>query len=414
MTVTHQPLSAQERSAVLAALTDAHTFYHSWLDRSWVPDYLNRRNLYPQIVPARLGYAPGGWTTTRDHLRRQGYADETLEHAGLVRRTSAGGLVDLFRDRLMIPLRTPAGTLVGFSGRAAPIADVTTPKYLNSPASDVFVKHELLLGLAEDADALRAGAMPVIVEGPLDRLAVAQATHALAVVGVTPCGTALSAQQATALLKAVGPRRPIAVMFDADHAGRTATRHAWEVLTDASATHLRHITLPDGKDPAELVRNGRGNLLQDAIYRNDPLAEAVADQTLTAASLVGTGSTARAAGTAPQRANAAGIAYEEWPLDDWQGRLTAARQLFHQDLHRLPAGQIAGYVAHVAERLRLPADMATAAAADAVAAGPSPHGSTAAPRQTGPAPPAPQHRSDRPATQQHCIHRRPSGPVTSW
>lgn len=372
MTVTNQPLSPLERTAVLAALADAHAFYRSRLDRSWVPDYLNRRNLYPQIVPARLGYAPGGWTTTRDHLRRQGYADETLEHAGLARRTSTGGLVDLFRDRLIVPLRTPDGTLVGFSGRAAPIADVTTPKYLNSPASDVFVKHELLLGLAEDADALRAGAMPVVVEGPLDRLAVAQATHALAFVGVAPCGTALSAQQATALLKAVGPRRPIAVMFDADHAGRTATRHAWEVLTDAGATHLRHVTLPDGKDPAELVRNGRGNLLQDAVYRNGPLAEAVADITISSAAI---------------------------PTGEWQRGLLTAQQLFRDDLHRIPTDQVAAYVAHIAHQLRLPADMATAAAADAVAAGPVAHRGTPSQRSTGPAPPAYQPPAQQPAAE---------------
>lgn len=323
---------------VLAALQDAALFYRSQVDRSWVPDYLNRRNLYPCLLPAQLGHAPGGWDTTARHLMRRGYAESTLEAAGLVRRTTRGRLVDVFRDRLMVPLTDPTGVLVGFTGRAALGAEPSVPKYLNSPATEVFSKHDLLYGLAEDAAALRRGAMPVLVEGPMDRLALAQAAGGLAVVGVAPCGTAFGPSQATVLLEAVGTRRPIAVALDADDAGRAASRRVWEVLADAGAEHLRHIRLPGGKDPADLVRNGRGNVLRHAIAQNVPLAHAVADDTLAAV-----------------------------PAREWQRGLVAARQLFRTDLRRVPADQVAGYVAHVADRLQLETETVTAAAAEALA-----------------------------------------------
>jgi len=331
-----------QHQAVLAALQDAARFYRAEVGRSWVPDYLNRRNLYGQLHPAQLGYAPGGWTTTSDHLSRQGHAPATLQAAGLARPTAQGGRpIDLFRDRLVVPLTDAAGVLVGFTGRAAPDAEADVPKYLNSPASEVFVKHNLLYGLAEDAEALRRGAMPVLVEGPLDRLALAQATGGLAAVGVAPCGTAFGPRQAAVLLQAVGGNRPIAVALDADAAGRAATRHAWETLTDAGARHLRHVELPGGKDPADLVRNGRGNLLRHAIAQNTPLAHAVADNTIDDLTAV---TSAR----------------------DWQRDLTLARRLFHSDLRRVPTNQVASYVAHVAARLRLEPEDATAAAADAI------------------------------------------------
>lgn len=337
------PADHEERRApeLLECLRDAAAFYRNQVERSWVPDYLNRRNLYAQLVPAGLGYAPDGWDATSRHLLRVGHSADSIEAAGMARRTPRG-LVDVFRDRLMVPLTDPDGALVGFTGRAAPGADPNVPKYLNSPATKVFAKRDLLYGLAEDAEALRHGAMPVIVEGPMDRLALTQAAGGRAIVGLTPCGTAFGPRQAAALLAVVGARRPIAVALDADDAGRAATRHCWEVLADAGAQHLRHIQLPAGKDPADLVRSGRPNVLRHAITQNRPLVLVVADQTIASA----------------------GVA-----ADDWQSALLVARQLFRENLHRIPAAQVGTYVAHVAQRLRLEPELATVAATEAVSWG---------------------------------------------
>ena len=107
------PPASPQREAVLAALQDAASFYRAEVGRSWVPDYLNRSNLYAQLRPAQIGYAPGGWTTTTGYLTRKGHAPATLEAAGLARATAQGRLVDHFRDRLMVPLTDASGVLVG-------------------------------------------------------------------------------------------------------------------------------------------------------------------------------------------------------------------------------------------------------------------------------------------------------------
>ena len=330
---------AAPRQEILRAVADAHVFYRSHVARSWVPDHLNRRNLYPLLEPAGIGYAPAGWTATVDHLRGIGHAGELLIDAGLARRTHDGRVVDLFRDRLMVPLRTSSAELVGFIGRCAETAQPNVPKYMNSPQSSVFAKNELLYGLGEDRDRLRRGAMPILVEGPLDRLAIARGAASFAVVGLAPCGTALTSLQVQYLLDTVGANRPIGVALDPDAAGRTATLRAWDLLTAAGATNLLHVALPEGRDPAELIRNGRANRLRDAITRNRPLAFAVADQ--------------RIRDARPDPENTA-------------QRVAIARHVAALDLRHVPGSQVGAYVVHLARELQLDTSTLTAIATDAI------------------------------------------------
>ena len=79
------------RHDVRQVLHDAHAFYRSRVDKSWVPHHLNRRNLYPQMQPAGIGYAPSSWTGTIDWPRGMGYSDPWIEAAGLGRLRLRGG-----------------------------------------------------------------------------------------------------------------------------------------------------------------------------------------------------------------------------------------------------------------------------------------------------------------------------------
>ena len=330
---------AARREDLLQALRDAHAFYLHQLPASWVPDHLNRRNLYPQMQPAQIGYAPAEWTTTLDHLRGRGHRDDALLEAGLALRARNGHLIDFFRDRLMVPLTTGERELVGFIGRCSTNAGDQVPKYLNSPQTAIFSKHDLLYGLGDDAERIRRGAMPVIVEGPLDRLAIAQGARNLAAVGLAPCGTALTSQQVQSLLAVVGTGRAIAVALDPDPAGRAATLGAWNLFTEAGATKLLHVTLPEGKDPAELIRIGRGVWLRAALAHSRPLAFAVADQ--------------RIADAQPDPINIA-------------QRVEIAHHVVRHDLAYVPAPRVGPYVAHLADRLSLDTQTMTAIVIDAV------------------------------------------------
>ena len=241
---------------------------------------------------ARLGYAPRAWTTLVDHLRNAGVDDTELRASGLVLQTSRQTLVDRFRDRVIFPIDTPGGTTVALLGRA--VDDSATdrsgapiPKYLNSPATAIYRKAEHLYGLnPTSTEAIAAGAKPVLVEGPMDVLAVNRAAAAPigrgpAHVGVAPCGTALTGQQVQLLDTVTGGLavRGVITAFDGDDAGRQASVRAFALLTAVGAWPTV-MDLPAGQDPASLATAHGTRGLNAALHASagKPLADLVVDE----------------------------------------------------------------------------------------------------------------------------------------
>src|SRR5660397_245780 len=135
--------------------------------------------------------------------------------------------------------RDPGGQrIVGFLGRAL-VESEDTPRYINSPATALYRKGEVLYGLGAEPtrQALAAGARPVLVEGPLDAIAVTGAGGGR-YASVAPCGTALTAVQVTVLDTHAGPLadRGVIAAFDHDPGGRQAALRAYQPV---SYTHLR-------------------------------------------------------------------------------------------------------------------------------------------------------------------------------
>jgi len=255
----------------------AEVFFHTWLHGSWVPRYLAARGFNPAVQSRwHAGYAPARWDALTRHLRGLGWQDELIEENRLAVRSRRGNLVDVFRDRAIFPVRATDGTVAGFIGRASERAAPTTPKYLNSPRNCLYDKGALLFGLWEAHESLHDGARPVIVEGPLDAVAVSTARGHFA--GVAPCGTALTMRQLTALsqvadLSTVG----ILVAFDADPAGRRAAVRAYHLLcqfTDKVDT----VSFQPGQDPAQILASEGPTALAGmlATYTR-PLADLVID-----------------------------------------------------------------------------------------------------------------------------------------
>jgi len=241
---------------------------------------------------ARLGYAPRAWTTLVDHLRKAGVDDVELRASGLVLESSRKTLVDRFRDRVIFPIDRLDGQTVALLGRAvdetatdrngAPI-----PKYLNSPVTAIYSKSEHLYGLGPAAaEAIASGAKPVLVEGPMDVLAVNRAAAALvfgghAHFGVAPCGTALTGQQVQLLDTVTGglAGRGVITAFDGDEAGRQASVRAYELLTAARAWPSA-MDLPAGQDPASLATEHGTRGLNAALQASagKPLIDLVVDE----------------------------------------------------------------------------------------------------------------------------------------
>ncbi len=264
--------STPERLAEINQLTAA--FYADRFPGSWAQPYLESRfgidvTGHADVQP---GYAPAGWTTLVQHLHRLGVTDDEMLAAGVATTASTGRLIDRFRDRAVFPIRHE-GVILGFVGRRHPDRtdeDKAGPKYLNTGDTPLFHKGDQLY----TTGALGPDATPVIVEGPMDAVAITLATNGK-YLGVAPLGTSLTDEQA-AQLRELGHRRPI-VATDADLAGRVAAERDYWILTPYGHDP-RYAALPDGSDPADLVATGRGDVLIAALDKAAPLAHQLIDE----------------------------------------------------------------------------------------------------------------------------------------
>ncbi|WUH97586.1 toprim domain-containing protein [Spirillospora sp. NBC_00431] len=254
---------------------DAQRFFHGRLATGWVPGYLAGRGFPPSVQRRwRIGYAPPDPHALTGHLRTLGHGEEEIAAAGLARPDRTGRLRDTFRDRAMFAIRTPGGAVAGFIGRRRDGAP--GPKYLNGPDTSLFHKGELLYGLHEARDRLAAGARPVLVEGPLDAIAVTMAGPA-EYAAVATCGLALTAAQLRALGAAADlDTAGVLVALDADPAGRSGTVRTWERLAGVGGP-LEFAALPIDHDPAAVLQaEGRAAVLR-ALRTRAPLIDAVVD-----------------------------------------------------------------------------------------------------------------------------------------
>jgi DNA primase len=169
------------------------------------------------------------------------------------------GLADWFYSRVVCPIMSLSGRVIGFSGR---VLDDAEPKYLNSTETEIFRKGDSLYGLFQAKNYLRSEA-PILVEGNFDLLALANRSINNV---VAPLGTAFTFEQAM-LLKRFNPQ--VRVLFDGDSAGRNAARRALEVLLKAGLEPSAAL-LPEGLDPDDFVRKfGRDKLLEQVAAARD-------------------------------------------------------------------------------------------------------------------------------------------------
>ncbi|MEZ0580186.1 MobF family relaxase [Nocardioides sp. MH1] len=256
----------------------AQAFFEARFTDSWGRDYLTGRFGIDLAGDERFrpGQAPAGWTNLVDHLRGGGVSDAEMVATGVATEASTGRLIDRFRDRVMFPV-IHQGEVLGFVGRRRPDltdADKGGPKYLNTADTPLFHKGAQLFGVVDEL--LAEGAVPVIVEGPMDAVAVTIASHGL-YLGVAPLGTSLTDEQA-AQLAAVG-RDPI-VATDADLAGQVAAERDFWMLTP-HGLDPGFARFPDGLDPADLLAQRGPAALTAAVASGQPAFRSLGDQLLT-------------------------------------------------------------------------------------------------------------------------------------
>jgi DNA primase len=243
-----QEAARKERETDLYALMEkAMDFYRAELKKSpRAIDYLKGRGLTGEIAARfRMGYAPDGWQGLKAVFPE--YEDKALVEAGLVIEGDEGKRYDRFRDRVMFPIFSARGAVIGFGGR---VMGEGEPKYLNSPETPLFEKGRELYGLVQARDAIRSEGHVLVVEGYMDVVALAQFDVGNA---VATLGTATTPVHVAKLLRLADE---VVFCFDGDAAGRKAAWRAVEVSLPLAPDHkpIRFLFLPEGDDPDTYVR----------------------------------------------------------------------------------------------------------------------------------------------------------------
>jgi DNA primase len=202
-------------------------------------NYLSNRLVGADISDAyRLGFAPDRRDGLVKHLKNNGVELDSALKLGVVRKSDAGWY-DLFRNRLIFPIRDARGQVIAFAGR---VLDAALPKYINSPESPLYHKSSVLFGLDMALPSIRTGNSIIIVEGYFDHLALYRAGVRNV---VATCGTALTGIHA-GLIKRHAER--VYTLFDSDSAGKKATIRSMELFLEQRIPAYV-ISLPAGDDP---------------------------------------------------------------------------------------------------------------------------------------------------------------------
>ena len=237
---------SRRRSRMLALNKAAARFFYEQLSTpagQAACDYMRKRRLSP--ATARnfgLGFAPDTWSSLTEAMKSQGFTEQELAEAGLVRRGKSGGVYDTFRNRLMFPVIDVRGNVIGFSGR---ILGDGEPKYMNSPETLVFNKSRNLFAL-NLAKKSKCGYI-ILSEGNIDVASLHQAGFDSAVASL---GTSLTPEQARLISRYTDQ---VIIAYDNDTAGIKASQRAISILEKLDLK-VKVLRLEGAKDPDEFIK----------------------------------------------------------------------------------------------------------------------------------------------------------------
>lgn len=234
-------------------------------------EYLRNRGLSEETIQTlKIGYAPNAWTALLDAFRSKDVPVSLLEKGGLVLPGSRPGEYrDRFRGRVIFPIFSLTGRVVGFGGRTIVDAE---PKYLNSPETPLYSKGKLLYGLNFTKDSVRREGTAILVEGYTDFSSLYQAGFTNVVASL---GTALTPWQVGQVMRFA---QRLIINYDGDTAGRTAMARAVPIGFE-KGLNVEVLVLPDGLDPdAYIKKHGRDKyqaLLKKTVTGLDFLIDAM-------------------------------------------------------------------------------------------------------------------------------------------
>ena len=255
--------SPDEKAALFKVMDWASELYHKFLfdpaGGAVARKYLEDRGLLTDSVHHfQVGLAPESWSYLLDRAQQDGFSANLLEAAGLVVKRDRGGHYDRFRNRVIFPIRDREKRVIALGGRVLPGSEEGA-KYINSPETKLFTKSQQLYGLDVAGLPIRQLKQAIVMEGYTDVMFAHQCgiTNAVAVLG-----TALGAAHLKILQRQNCDQ--VVLLLDGDEAGQRRSDEVLELFLGA-ALDVRVMTLPDGLDPADYLKEFGGEKLRELI-----------------------------------------------------------------------------------------------------------------------------------------------------
>ncbi|KNB60925.1 DNA primase [Chryseobacterium sp. Hurlbut01] len=210
--------------------------------------YFRERELKDEIIKKfQLGYSPEKKNAFTEFALNKGYSKEILEKSGLsiFPENSPSG-IDRFRERVMFPIHSFSGRVLGFGARILK-NNIKTAKYLNSPETEIYHKSNVLYGLNQSKQAISRKNICLLVEGYMDVISL----HLSGIENVVASsGTSLTTEQIK-LIKRLTEN--VTILFDGDNAGIKASFRSIDMLL-TEGMNIRVLLFPEGDDPDSFAR----------------------------------------------------------------------------------------------------------------------------------------------------------------
>ncbi|HTW96524.1 MAG TPA: DNA primase, partial [Candidatus Methylomirabilis sp.] len=250
------PEITSKRNRLLDIMETAAIFYHRIFLESPAAaaarEYIyHKRGLTEKtVMDWQIGYSPDSWDDLLSVLKKKGYTEMEVNAAGLaIKKEGRNSYYNRFRGRIMFPINDLHGNTVAFTARVSPEREATEQmgKYINSPETALYSKSRVVFGLDKAKMEIKNSGFAIVVEGQMDCISCHQAGFKNT---VASSGTAFTLEQLK-LLKRYSNN--LSLSFDMDAAGQIAAdRGIREAF--AAEMNIKVITLPEGKDPDELIR----------------------------------------------------------------------------------------------------------------------------------------------------------------
>ena len=224
-----------------------------------IKKYLIDRGLSESTIQNfSLGYSNDSQNEFYKSASNKGYSDNFLEETGLVLSTT-DKKIDRFRGRIIFPIKSIAGRIVGFGGR---IVDSTKKiaKYINSPESKIYNKSKTLYGIYESKQFIVRDDVCLLVEGYMDVIQLHE--HGIKNV-LASSGTSLTKDQII-LIKRLTSN--IIILFDGDQAGLSASLRSIDMILE-EGLNVKICSFPDGEDPDSFVKKNKKDFMLDYVEK---------------------------------------------------------------------------------------------------------------------------------------------------